>query len=1169
MYRPSRTVSMVIAFVLYGTAVERAIAAEGGSATPGAPVAAAGRGLADGFLNPPPSARPAAYWAWLNGSVSLPQLTRELAEMKDKGISKLYIFECGAKDPDGVIPAGPAFMGPESVKAIGYAIREAARLEMELGLTTSSSWNAGGSWVTPQHASMGLFRSETTVEGPVRFDEELPFPSVPAKAPKRPDGLPAYYQDVAVLAVPEPEPLAEYEFVFELAPPGPHVVDRVVLYNTPSEDAARYGKMHLFAKDFSVAVSATTPDAEAFKEVVRGTLKPAADAQEFRFPPVEARNVKLRILSGHNPEYDKIQLGEFELYNLEGENVALAYRPDGSGRNANLLRYTSALRQKGDWAASNIHDGATSGAHGSWCSGPRAIVIRDPSSIVDLTDHLDAGGRLTWDVPPGDWVIMRFVCTNTGQGLAIPSPNSQGLAIDHFSAEATRMHFQYFIDNLQKEVGPLDSTALTTMYLCSYELRGAAWTPDFLDEFKSRRGYKMTRYLPVLFGSRVASQQVTERFLYDFRKTQGDLLVDAFYKTAAEICHEHGLLLCAEAGGPGPPTHNVPVDALKALGVLDIPRGEFWTDLHLWVVKETACAAHVYGKRVVDMESFTSWRHWQDGPFELKPFADRAMCGGTNHFTFHTSPHNPPEAGLPGRVYHAGTHMGANLAWWPKAGPFIDYLARCSYLLQQGLFVGDVCYYYGDQAYNFVPPKHVDPSLGSGYDYDVVNAEVILTRMDVDGGRIVLPDGLSYPLLVLPEREDIDLAVLQKLEQLVTAGATVVGRKPTRSNGLAEYQERDRQVKHLADRLWGPCDGNRIKEHPYGNGKIIWGHSLREILQDRGIGPDFTFLGRDRETSLDYIHRRAGSDDIYFVRNANLREEEVDCVFRAGGKVPELWMPDTGQIRTQLVYRSVEGGTKVPLRLPPAGSVFVVFRRPAPQNHLVAVSKDGIRLFPGSAETLPKRACVDVVPGTDGGLELRATQGGTYVLETAQGRRLTVEVKPPPTPREITGPWQVRFPKGWGAPASAVFPNLISWTQHPQDGIKYFSGIATYEKQFELPAALLEEGNRVLLDLGRVKFVADVYLNGKRLGILWKPPFRLDVTDAARPGKNRLVVEVANVWSNRLVGDARSPEGARYCRTNMKRSQTRKVPWKETPLLESGLLGPVRLHLVRTVAVGL
>jgi len=352
------------------------------------------------------------------------------------------------------------------------------------------------------------------------------------------------------------------------------------------------------------------------------------------------------------------------------------------------------------------------------------------------------------------------------------------------------------------------------MYVCSYELSGSTWTPGFLAEFESRRGYDMTRYLPVLAGFVVENRQTTDRFDYDYRKTLGDLLVDAFYATATELSNQHGLQLCAEAGGPGPPLHQVPVSALDALGAVDIPRGEFWKDHDVWVVKETACASHIYGKRVVDMEAFTSWRHWQDGPFELKPIADRAFCDGTNHMTFHTSAHNPSATDRPGWVYHAGTHVGPSIAWWPMAGPWIDYLSRCSYLLQEGLFVADVCYYYGDQGFNFVPPKHIDPSLGYGYDYDVTNAEVILTRMAVKDGRLTLPDGMSYELLVLPDREDIDPQILARIEQLVHAGATVVGRKPTRSNGLEDYRRRDAEVREIVARLWDPVTATNVKNTP-------------------------------------------------------------------------------------------------------------------------------------------------------------------------------------------------------------------------------------------------------------------------------------------------------------------------------------------------------------------
>ena len=1113
--------------------------------------------LADGFIDPPSCARPAVYWVWVNGLTDRQQMTYELEQYKAKGIRRVYIFDVGARDPQKIVPAGPAFMGPESVKAIGHAVREATRLGIEVGIVTSSSWNCGGPWIEPKHASMGLYQCQKTVKGPLQLSETLPFPKVSNRTPKGADGLPLYYKDVAVLAMPEAKRLAGHEFLFEPAPPGIHSINRVVLANTLSGDEKKYGKMHLFTKDFAVLASTTNTDPDAFKEIIRGTLKSNTEEQAFHFAPVQAKYIKLIILSGYNAQDDKIQLGEFEVYSTQGNNVVAAYHADGSKTAANLLHYSSALGLEREWTAANIHDGSPSGAQGSWCSaGAPRPVIEDIHSIVNVTEHMDKQGCLTWDVPPGQWTIMRFVCANTGAKLVLPSPASEGYAMDHFNAEATRMHFHYLIDRLQEELGSFKETALKHTYVCSYELSGSTWTPDLLQQFEKRRGYNMTSYLPVLFGSVVCDRETTERFRYDFRKTMGDLLVDAFYRPAREISNEHGLLLCAEAGGPGPPLHQVPVDALKALGALDIPRGEFWKDHNVWVVKETACAAHIYGKKVVDMEAFTSWRHWQDGPFDIKPIADRAMCGGTNHFTFHTSAHNPPDAGMPGWVYHAGTHISPSLVWWPKAGPFIDYLSRCSYLLQEGLFVADVCYYYGDQGFNFVPPKHIDPSLGYGYDYDVTNAEVILTRMSVEKGRLVLPDGMSYALLVLPDREDMDLEVLKKIEKLVKTGATVVGRKPTKANGLTDYPRRDEKVKTLADKLWGPCDGKNVKEHKYGKGTIIWGRTLREILQSRDTGPDFSFTGAGGQTAdLDYIHRRTSKADVYFVSNKNMQWQDVECTFRVSGKIPELWDPTSGRMRPLGVYRSVKDGTKVPIRLAPAGSVFVVFRKDAARDHIVSVKRGKRQIFPASE--------IEILPGTSNDLELRVFRSGTYIFKTARGKQKKVRVRNVPATQEIEGPWEVRFPEGWGAPAKKTFSKLISWTEDSEEGVKYFSGIATYLKEFELSARQLRKDKALYLDLGRVRFVADVHLNGKNLGILWKPPFRVDITAAARAGKNQLVIEIANTWSNRLVGDANSPEGPKFCRTNMTRSLTWEKPWKETPLLESGLLGPVQIVTAR------
>lgn len=612
--------------------------------------------LEAGFRDPPNEARPSAYWLWLNGYVNRAHVEPELKAFHDAGVRGLCIFDMGARgSPEALPPAGPPFMSEQSVADIAHAVRVAGRLGMDVQLSVASSWDMGGAWVEPRHASMGLFQSETAIDGPAAVDRVLPFPPIPAKAPRRPDGTPAFYRDIAVLALPADRRLPGYDFVFRLDPPGVRSLDYAVLHNTPSEDPATYGDLHLFTKDFSVAVSTTTPTDDAFREVLRGSLKPTTGPQRFDVPPAKARYVRLRILSGHNPDFDRVQLGEFQLFDTEGINVVASHAADRNRDGAALLGRPPALGRDRAWTAGNLHDGRTTGAGGAWCApGPPPLFIENPGTIVDLTDRIDAEGRLRWNAPAGRWTILRLVCMNTGERLKVPSPNSDGLATDHFSREATRTFLNYLIGRLESELGDLEETALTHLYLASYEVRGAVWTPDMIRQFRRYRGYDMTPYLPALSGSIVRSEEITRRFLYDYRKTLGDLLVDAYYRAAVDAAHAAGLGVESEAGGPGPPIHQVPVDALKALGSLDEVRGEFWPKRpradRLWVVKETACAAHTYGKRRVHMEAFTSMYHWQDGPFDLKPSADRAFCEGMNHVVWHTGAHQPPEAGRPGWV---------------------------------------------------------------------------------------------------------------------------------------------------------------------------------------------------------------------------------------------------------------------------------------------------------------------------------------------------------------------------------------------------------------------------------------------------------------------------------------------------------------------------------------
>jgi hypothetical protein len=745
--------------------------------------------------------------------------------------------------------------------------------------------------------------------------------------------------------------------------------------------------------------------------------------------------------------------------------------------------------------------------------------VLDSTQVIVLSGKLDTTGKLTWQVPPGRWLITRYVCAPTGQPLMLPSPNSNGRIIDHFSGQATAAHLNFLIEKLENQLGPLRNRSLEYLYSDSYEVSTAIWTPALAEQFYKRVGYDMRPYLPVLDGKIVESHQISDRFLFDYKKLLSDLIIENHYALATAICNKHGLGYYAEAGGPGPPVHNVPFEDLRALGALTVPRGEFWRDHKdiekLQIVKGIASAAHLYNQKYVEAESFTSVYVWQEGPRQLKPLADRAFCEGLNRIVYHTFPHTPPEAGSPGWVYNFGTLIHLNNSWWEKSRSFHTYLARCSYLLQQGNFVGDVAFYYGDRAPNFVTPKHVYPSLGPGYDYDVVNSESILKRMTVRQGRIYLPHGQYYQVLVLPDQDAINLQVLQKLEQLVQAGATVIGRKPTRTYGLHNYRQKESQVRAITNRLWGKCDSVHVKESVYGKGKIVWGKTIRQVLGERGVGPDFEFRSDQDSVQdsarVDYIHRRTGQDDIYFIRNTRNAACQARLTFRAAGKTPQLWHPAEGTTAALTNVRQKGGTTDLSIRLEPFESVFIVFRKEGGSRQQVWA-------------TAPALAQTSLVP-------VQTIQGG----------------------------WEIHFPHGWRTPARMPVPELISWTASADTNVQHFSGVAAYHTSFDLPEAGAA-GKRLFLDLGQVREIADVWLNGHHLGERCFLPYRYEVSRYIRPGRNHLVVEVANVLNNRMVGDARLAEPYRRTRSNLIKGPTAWTrPWAEVPLIESGLLGPVRI----------
>ncbi|HEY4150668.1 MAG TPA: glycosyl hydrolase, partial [Chitinophagaceae bacterium] len=738
------------------------------------------------------------------------------------------------------------------------------------------------------------------------------------------------------------------------------------------------------------------------------------------------------------------------------------------------------------------------------------------SRVIDLSDKVK-DGYLQWEVPAGNWIILRTGHRMTGSKISIAQPEADGLSVDWLSAKPVDLQFEHFAKIILEDAGPLAGTTLKFFGDDSFEDGFPNWTGDILQKFEHYRGYDPLPYLPVLNGYIVGSAAISDRFLHDYRKTVADCMADEHYGHFAKRCHEKGLLVNNEAAGPSR-SGTMCMDGLKNLGKSDLPCGEFWLGLkhdeeggldehqsygvtrleggQNKVTKMTASAAHIYGKKIVSAESFTTFRHWLDYPGNMKQATDRAFCEGINRFLIHAITCTRPEDGQPGYEYGAGTHFNPNVTWWNQSGPFLRYIARCQYLLRQGFYVADVLYYNGDEAPNLVRPKHIVPTLGRGYEYDACNEEVLLTRSSVSGGRIVLPDGMSYRLLVLPDDRRMPPGVLKKIKELVQAGATVIGPAPEQASGLLDYPTCDEQVKAMATELWGPCNGTSTRQNNFGKGRIYWNMPEREVLLKDGVMPDLE--SEEKETQVDFIHRRLDETDIYFIANRSNKEIKEILFFRVDDKIPELWDPVTGEKRDLQQYGRQGARTRIPFILAPFQSFFILFSRPA------------------------------------------ASKKGT---EQSTGFRSYTAVQ------QLEGAWMVQFDPKWGGPASVLFDTLSDWTMHLDERIKFYSGKATYRKQFDLETHYPVE-TRLWIDLGLVKNIASVRLNGKDLGIVWTSPWRVEITGVAKEKGNQLEIDIVNLWPNRLIGDAALPPEKRITRTNIALKN-------DASLLPSGLLGPV------------
>jgi hypothetical protein len=1072
--------------------------------------------LAQGFQNPPDSAKPRVWWHWMSGNITKEGIKADLEWMKRAGIGGFQNFDAGLDTPQ-IVGKRLVFMTPEWKDAFKYAATLADQLGLEMAIAGSPGWSeSGGPWVTPAQAMKKYVWSETRLEGGRRFSGTLPKPpSTTGPYQNLSDGRggfggsasapPEFYADAAVVAYKATEsdlPLAAWQpkvtssgGTFELAALTDGDLAKATLLPAAPVDQKAWIQFE-FARPLTVhGLTLMTESGGRRGGVGVQELESSDDGQQFRtvvqipsgiptiaFPAVTSKFFRLSIRTpapragarGAAPQGGRAQPPA-----PAGTQVAeLVLHPSAI---VNRFQEKAAFTE-----ATGIYDMATPAV-------PAAAAVRK-ADIVDLTSRMKADGTLNWTPPAGRWVVLRIGYSLTGARNSPASPEATGLEVDKLSRAHVRAYFDNYLGQYQDTVGTLmGKRGLRFVITDSWEAGVQNWTNDMIADFTKRRGYDMRPWLPVLAGRVVESAEASDRFLWDFRKTLGELTAENHYDQLTDILHARGMGRYTESHESGRAFIG---DGMEVKRSSDVPMSAMWVQQpgrtstqYDGDVRESASVAHIYGQNLVAAESLTAYLNaWSYSPETLKPTADRLMAMGLNRFVIHTSVHQPVNDKIPGLgLGPFGQWFTRHETWAESAKPWTTYLTRSSYMLQQGKFVADIIYYYGEDSNITALFGQKLPDIPAGYNFDFVNADALKNRMSVSGGKIVTATGMSYRVLALdPNSRHMSLGVLRKIRELVNAGAVAVGPKPIESPSLADNQT---EFQAIADELWG---GGGKK------GKLDGDRTIAQALKDLRVEPDFEYAKPRLDTNLLFVHRKLADGDIYWVSNTNDRAEILDATFRARDKAPEIWHAETA-VSEPASYAIADGRTTVPLRLDPHDAVFVVFRK---------ASTAASRALPVEAET-----------------QLAA----------------------------IAGAWDVAFQADRGAPAKISLAALSSWSDNADPGVKYFSGTGTYTKTIQAPAEWFKPGAKLWLDLGDVKNIAQVSINGKPLGVLWKAPFRADATSALKAGANTLEIKVTDLWVNRLIGDQQPNVAKKYTYT------AQQFYRADSALPPSGLLGPVRI----------
>ena len=1048
--------------------------------------------IENGFISPPDSIQTSVYWYWISDNISKEGVIQDLHSMKQAGINRAFIGNIGLDD----IPYGKVKMLSEEWWDILHAaLKTATELNIEIGIFNSPGWSqSGGPWVSADEAMRYLTASELRVKGPQKFTQKL----------EKPIDI---FQDVRVIAYPAPK---DDQLVLNTKngkiTSVPHVADLAKITDGDKKTGINFPPEN----EFVINLEANTPFT-ARSLLVRSTETPMLANAILQVKEVngEYRTLSEFQINRSNPAlnvgFDPYApvLVSFPATTATSFRLVFRNTNPNSGLAEVALATSPRVERYSEKTLARMHPTPLPyWKEYQWSQQPvvddQSTVI-DASKVIDISQNLSADGILTWDVPEGEWVILRTGMTPTGTKNAPASPEATGYEVDKMSKKHVAKHFDGHMGEILKRIPEADRKSFKVVVQDSYETGGQNFTDGFLDEFKQRYGYDPLPYLPVYNGLVVNSEQESDRFLWDMRRMVADKVAYDYVGGLREISHQYGLHTWLENYGHW----GFPGEFLMYGGQSDEIGGEFWSEGELGNIENRAATScgHIYGKTKISAESNTcAGSPFSRYPGVIKQRGDRFFAEGINNTLLHVYITQPYEDKNPGMNAWFGNEFNRKNTWFSQMDVYTQYLKRTNFMLQQGLNVADVAYFIGEDA-----PKMTgvtDPDLPVGYQFDYMNAEVIEKYMTVKDGLITLPHGTQYRMMVLPKLETMRPELLSKIKQLVNDGAIILGPAPKRSPSLQNQPLADQQLQTMASELWGAVDGVNEKSRKFGKGTIMNGMSMEEAFAQINCVPDCKL---PEDLSIHYGHRTLGNGEIYFVSNQTGETKIVTPEFRVKGLQPELWEATTGYMRKLPAYNQKENSTAVPLKLEPFESVFVVFRKQA-----------GLASVSGVEANYPEPTLIT----------------------------------------DLKGPWSVKFDSSQRGPEEPViFETLQDWTTSPDDRIKYYSGTAYYSCKFNLDN--ISEGEKVIINLGKLTAMAKVTINGKYAGGVWTVPYRLDITDLVNAGENELKIEVVNTWVNRLIGDSKLPENQRstWCPVN---------PYTPASSLQpSGLFGPVSVLSIK------